>query len=129
MRIEAPRSSVSPLMWFSVLGAPLAWGLEFAVGYWVTETGCSVPGRERWSVDVDVWGVALMIGAFAVAVGAGLVALGMFRGTRGADKDDAPPAGRVHFLAMIGMTVTVLFSFLIVMTGIGIVILPECHQS
>jgi len=27
------------------------------------------------------------------------------------------------------MTVTVLFAFVIVMTGLGIVILPNCHQS
>jgi hypothetical protein len=35
----------------------------------------------------------------------------------------------VHFLAMVGMTVTVLFMFIIVMTGLGVVILPDCRQS
>ncbi len=116
------------MMWFAVLGAPFAWGIEFAVGYWMTQTGCSVPGRE-WSLDQNVWGVVLMAAAFCVASAAGLTALAMYRGTREADDDDAPPAGRVRFLAAVGMTVTALFVFIIVMTGLGIVILPDCRQS
>ena len=128
MRLEPPKSAASPLMWFAVLGAPFAWGVEFAAGYWITQTGCSVPGRE-WSLDQNLWGVVLMVACFAVAIAAGLTALAMFRGTQDSEEDDAPPAGRVHFLAAVGMTVTVLFAFVIVMTGLGIVILPNCHQS
>lgn len=128
MKLDPPRSPVSPIMWFAVLGAPFAWGVQFAVGYWLSQTGCSVPGRE-WSLDQNVWGVVLTVIAFCVAVTAGLMAVAMFRGTRDAEKDDAPPAGRVHFMAAVGMTVTALFVFIIVMTGLGIVILPDCHQS
>jgi heme/copper-type cytochrome/quinol oxidase subunit 2 len=128
MKIEPTKPATSPLMWFAVLGAPAAWGVEFAVGYWVTQTGCSVPGR-GWNVDQDIWGLVLMIVCFAVAVAAGLTAIAMFRGTRDHEEDDAPPAGRMHFLAAVGMTVTVLFIFIIVMTGLGILILPNCHQS
>lgn len=128
MRIAPPKSAASPLMWFAVLGAPLAWAAEFAIGYWITESRCSVPG-ERWAIDIDAWAVVLMAAAFGVAATAGLTALAMFRGTTGADKDDAPPAGRVHFLAIVGMAVTVLFSLIIVMTGLGIVILPNCRLS
>lgn len=128
MRLAPPRSAASPVMWFAVLGAPLAWGVEFALGYWVTQSGCSVPGQ-RWGINVDTWGIVLMAVAFVVAAGAGLTALAMFRGTSDADKDDAPPPGRVHFLAMVGMTVTFLFMFIIVMTGLGVVILPDCQQS
>lgn len=128
MRLAPPRSAASPVMWFAVLGAPFAWGVEFAVGYWVTQTSCSVPGQ-MWGVNVDAWGIVLMIVAFVVATGAGLTALAMFRGTADADKDDPPPSGRVHFLATVGMTVTGLFLFIIVMTGLGVVILPDCHQS
>jgi hypothetical protein len=128
MKLEPPKSAASPIMWFAVLGAPAAWGIEFAVGYWVTQTGCSVPGR-AWNVNQDALGAALMAVCFVVAVAAGLTAVAMYRGTRDSEEDDAPPAGRVHFLAAVGMTVTVLFVFIIVMTGLGIVILPDCHQS
>jgi hypothetical protein len=115
-------------MWFAVLGAPFAWGVEFTIGYWVTRASCSVPGQQ-WGVNVNAWGIVLTAVAFTVATGAGLTAIAMFRGTADAEKDDAPPAGRVHFLAVVGMTVTVLFMFIIVMTGLGIVILPDCQQS
>ena len=115
-------------MWFAVLGAPFAWGVEFALGYWVTQTGCSVPGR-GWDVNQDVWGAVLMSVCLAVAAAAGLTSVAMFRGTRDSEDDDAPPGGRVHFLAAVGMTVTVLFVFIIIMTGLGILVLPNCHQS
>ena len=128
MNLDPPKSAASPLMWFAVLGAPLAWAVEFAIGYWVTQTGCSVPGQ-RWNVGIDVWGIVLMSIALTVAAAAGLIAVTMFRGTRDAEMEGSPPAGRVHFLAAIGITVTVLFTFVIVMTGVGIVILPDCRQS
>jgi hypothetical protein len=128
MRLDPPASPVSPIMWFAVLGAPVAWGIEFAVGYWATQTQCSVPGQ-GWNVNVDLWGAVLMGVAFVVALAAGLTALGLFRGTRQADVEGSPPDGRVHFLSIVGMTVTVLFILIIVMTGLGVVILPDCHQS
>ena len=40
-----------------------------------------------------------------------------------------PPLGRVHFLAMIGLTVNLLALAIIVMTGIGAPLLPVCQQS
>jgi uncharacterized protein (DUF58 family) len=128
MRIEPPKSAASPLMWFAVAGAPLAWVVEFALGYWATQTACSVPG-DGWDVHLNAWGIVLMAISFVVAIAAGLTAVGLFRGTEGADVEESPPAGRVRFLATVGMTVTVLFTFIIVMTGLGIVILPDCHQS
>jgi len=128
MRIEPPKSPASPLMWFAVVGAPLAWVAEFALGYWATQSKCSVPGQ-AWNVHLNAWGIVLMAVAFVVAGAAGLTALGLFRGTKDAEVEESPPAGRVRFLAMVGMTVTVLFAFIIIMTGLGIVILPDCHQS
>jgi hypothetical protein len=123
-----PTPANSPLMWFAVLGPPLAWAVEFAVGYWATQTQCSVPGR-GWHVSVDTWGIVLMAVAFTVTATAGVTAFRMFRGTREAETEGSPPAGRVRFLSMVGMTVAVLFTFIIVMTGLGVVILPDCHQS
>jgi hypothetical protein len=115
-------------MWFAVLGAPFAWGVEFAVGYWATQTQCGVAG-EGWSVHVDLWGAVLMGVAFVVALAAGLTSLGLFRGTRQAETEGSPPDGRVHFLSIVGLTVTALFILIIVMTGIGVVIVPDCRQS
>ena len=41
----------------------------------------------------------------------------------------APAVGRVHFLAIVGMAVTPLFLFIIVLSGLGVVALPGCRQA
>ena len=61
--------------------------------------------------SLEVVGIVLMAASFGVAAAAGFTALGLFRGARGAETEGSPPAGRVYFLAIVGMTVTVLFVF------------------
>jgi hypothetical protein len=128
MRLDPPSSPASPIVWFAVLGAPFAWGIEFAVGYWATQNRCGVTGQVG-STDAGLWAGILMGLAFAVAAVAGLTALGLFRGSHRAETDGAPPDGRVRFLSVVGMTVTVLFILIIVMTGVGLAIVPQCRQS
>ena len=45
------------------------------------------------------------------------------------ESGDELPASRIHFLAVIGMMLGVLFLALILMAGIGTLFLPECVQS
>ncbi|HEY7266374.1 MAG TPA: hypothetical protein VH501_01655 [Solirubrobacterales bacterium] len=127
MRIRVPSSAASPVLWYSVLGAPAAWVLQFGVSYWVTEAKCSVAG-ERWGISVDTWVTVLSIIAIGIAAGAGLVALSLFRASREADLSDDPPAGRTHFFAWVGLAVTPLFLAIIVLNGIGTLI-QGCTQS
>jgi hypothetical protein len=127
MRIAVPRSPTSPLLWFAVLGAPIAWSAQFAASYWITQARCSVAG-ERWGVSVDAWAVGLTVIAALLAVAAGYVAVSLFRATQEADLDDAPPDGRTRFFAAIGMTVTPIFLAIIVLNGIG-VLAHGCGQS
>ena len=65
----------------------------------------------------------------SIAAVGGLAALAAWRATRDADDDDAPPAGRIHFLAVIGLTITPLFLAIIVMSGAGAIVLDGCVQS
>ena len=37
--------------------------------------------------------------------------------------DEAPPKGRVHFLATVGVAIAPLFFFIIVMSGVGVAVL------
>lgn len=127
MRIRAPRSPVSPLLWYSVLGAPLAWAGQFAFAYWVTQAKCSVPGP-RWGISLDAWAVVLTVIAATLAIGAGLVALALFRGTEQSDLDSPPPDGRTRFFGAVGMAVTPLFLAIIVLNGIGAIV-HTCGQS
>ena len=116
--------------WFSVLGPPFAWALQHVAGFSVGLADC--PDNTRgpgWSVPVD--GLSIAIGAvtaFIVVLG-GVAAVAAYRAARDADESDAPPAGRIHFLATVGVTLAPLFLCIIVLNGIGAILLTNCHQS
>jgi hypothetical protein len=119
------------LLWFGLFGAPAAWTAQFLIGYWLSEVRCSTGGAA--GLSVDAWAIAVTAGAAALAVGAELAAFTAFRRTRGArgmgGSDEAPPKGRVHFLATVGLVIAPLFFFIIVMSGVGVAVLDECRQS
>jgi hypothetical protein len=114
------------LVWFGVLGAPVAWTAQLWVGTGLTIAACSVAGR-RWDIPVDPLTTALTVLAALTAALAAASSLAVLRATR--DASGEPPAGRVRFLATIGITVSFLFGCLIVMTGLGIVFHDLCHQA
>ena len=116
--------------WFSVLGPPFAWAFQHVAGFSLGLANC--PDNTRgpgWSVPVD--GVTIAIGAVAavIAVLGGAAAVAALLATRDAEEDDAPPAGRIHFLAMIGITITPLFLAIIVMSSAGAIAAVGCTQS
>ena len=116
--------------WLGALGPPFAWTLQHVAGISVGLAHC--PDNTRgpgWSVPVD--GLAIAIGAVAAIVTAlcGLAALAAWRAARDAEESDAPPAGRIHFLAMIGMTITPLFLAMIAMSSAGAIAAHGCTQA
>ena len=126
------RSRRELLTWFGTLGAPFAWTLQFLVGFSFVEAACNEAGT-RWSLPVDGAAIAATAVAATVAILAGLSALAVFRDTRHARGDggdeEGPPLGRVHFLATIGVVISPLFLFIIVMNGVGVAFLSNCHQG
>jgi len=123
IRIEAPSSPVSPVLWYAVLGAPFAWALQFGVGYWLSEAKCS-PSGAMWGISLDAWIIVLSVIAIPVALGAGLVALALFKATDGAGTD--PPGGRNRFLAAIGMSVTPIFVGIMALNLAGVLTYSYC---
>jgi hypothetical protein len=117
-------------MWFGLFAAPAAWALQHVAGVALTIGQChdNAAGPD-WHVHVDAWAIAVTAAAAAVAVLGGLSAVAAWRSARDADDDDAPPAGRVHFLGIVGLTISPLFLAIIVMSGLGTVFLPQCVQS
>jgi hypothetical protein len=118
------------LAWAGALGPPFAWAGQHIVGYALGLADCPDntvgPG---WKVSLD--GLTIAVGAIAGAATAlcGLAALLAWRASREADDSDEPPAGRVHFLAVIGMTITPLFLAMIVMSSAGAIVANGCVQS
>jgi hypothetical protein len=128
MRISTPTSPLSPVLWFAVAGAPLAWLSQFTVSYWLAEARCSVSGQDA-GYSIDPWVIAAGAAAFVVGAMALATAIAIWRATIDVEEDDSPPLGRVHFLATIGLAVAPLFLAIIAMNSVGVGVLEACHQS
>jgi hypothetical protein len=118
------------LMWFGLFGAPFAWAVQHVIGVMLTIAAChdNTAGPD-WRGDVDAVAAVVTAAAALVAVLALLSAVAAWRSARGVDDSDPPPAGRVHFLGIIGLTISPLFLAIILMSGLGTISLPECVQS
>jgi len=116
--------------WLGALGPPFAWAGQHIAGYVTGLSQCPDntvgPG---WATPVDPLTVIIGGTAVTIAVVCGLAAVLAWRATRENDDSDAPPAGRVHFLAVIGMTITPLFVAMIVMSSAGALWFSGCVQS
>jgi hypothetical protein len=126
MKPALPPVSPRVLVWFGVLGAPAAWTAQHISGFALTEASCQEVAQ-TWDVALETWTIAVTAGAAAVGVLAWLAAIATWRATR--DAGDDPPPSRIHFLSIMGMTLTPLFLMIILMSGLGAILLPECVQS
>jgi heme/copper-type cytochrome/quinol oxidase subunit 2 len=117
------------LLWFGVFGAALAWMGQHIVGWMLTEAQCGDRARGEMNVNLDTWTLVIGLTAAVVAIAAGVAAVLTWRATRGLDDSDPPPRGRIHFLAVIGMTITPLFLAMILMSSFGVLSLDPCRQS
>jgi hypothetical protein len=127
VRLRRTLLGEAALMWFGVLGAPLAWTVQHVAGYALTEATCNVAGRAGWNVHMDAWVIVVSAAAAATAVAAGVASVVTYLATR--DAGDELPRSRIKFLAIIGMTITPLFLAMIVMSGLGSVLLVQCRQG
>ena len=116
--------------WLGALGPPFAWAFQHISGYAIGLSDCpDNTAGPRWNVPVDTLTIIVGATAAAVALLCGLSAVAAFRATRAAGEYDAPPAGRIHFLSMIGMAITPLFVAMILMSSAGAVYAQGCVQS
>ena len=125
----------SRVVWFALGGGGCAWAVQHVIGLGFGFAECNQPGR---GVPIHT-GQAVAAGVAAIvtlaSIGAGIY---LFRSTyqvgdvaaeerRG---DGAtPPVGRIHFLAIVGLTVNLLALTIILMDGIGAPLLPLCQQA
>jgi heme/copper-type cytochrome/quinol oxidase subunit 2 len=126
--ILSPTSPVSPVLWYAVLGAPTAWALQFWIGYWAVQARCDRPGYAT-PVNLTAWTIVVGVAALAMAIGALVTSIVLFRRNAEAEEKGPPPAGRIKFLAIVGMTVAPLFIAIILMTSAGVLILMPCTQA
>jgi hypothetical protein len=123
-----PRRRTSLLLWFALLAPPALWAIEFFLGQALVDTSCRQAGR-TWGIHVNGVTIAMAASTALVTLLAWGAAFTLFRATREAEDDDAPPDGRVKFLATVALLTTPLFFLIIVMSAIAAVVLPDCRQS
>jgi hypothetical protein len=125
------------VIWFGVLGGPVAWAIQFVANLAFTFAQCNAPPG-RWQLPVHGWGIALSAAAVVVGLSAMGISVWLFRRTFNVDHvaeaerrgdGSPPPTGRINFLATVGLTVNFLALAIIVMTGIGAPLLSVCQQS
>jgi hypothetical protein len=123
-------------VWFGVLGGPLAWATQFVANLFLSFFECGA--EARGSVPLHALQITLGVAGLLVALASTAVATWLYRETVG-DRElsrkvirgfgGEPPVARVHFLAIVGLTVNFLALAIIVMTTIGSPVLLDCRQS
>jgi hypothetical protein len=123
-------------VWFGVLGGSVAWGVQFVTNLFLTFYDCGAEARS----SIALHPIQFVVGVVAIVVGLAstAVAAWIFRDTRQPRETSLevirgfggePPLARVHFLAIVGLTVNFLSIAIIVMTTIGSPELLNCRQS
>jgi hypothetical protein len=118
------------LMWFGLFGAPAAWTAQHVTGVMLTIGAChdNTDGPD-WQLHVDTWAAVTTAVAALIAILALLAAIAAWRSAGDADDSDPPPQGRIHFLGIVGLTISPLFLAIILMSGLGTIFLSQCVQS
>jgi hypothetical protein len=112
------------VVWFAVLGGAAAFATQFVFGLQLGLARCEAPAT-RFEIPVHAWSIALAAAAALVLLIAEVASITVFRATR----NPTGRAERVHFLAVVGMTVNPLLLALVVMDGVGVPVLTACQQS
>ncbi len=125
------------LLWFGVAGGCGAFVLQFVAGLAFSFAQCNQTAA-RWHLPVRTWQIALAGGAVLLALASTGVSLVIFLRTFRIDDvfgqerrgdGSAPPLGRVHFLALVALTVNFLVLTLIILDGVGVGLHPVCQQT
>jgi hypothetical protein len=106
-------------LWFSLLSAPAAWGLDQGISYALVKPVCFANATFALT---GISGAALALVVAGVLVGRGCLQ----RAASGND-DGGRRVDRSHFLAMIGIGFNLLVALLIVVATIPHFILSPCE--
>ncbi len=117
------------MLWYGVLGAPLAWLTQLVVNYSLEEWfSCSPSVTEVGEVlgmSVRTAGLIVTLATGLVAVGAGVASVSCFRRTEGGDERSSRP----RWMAIAGIMNSVLYLLFIVLGVVPTLILNLCEAS
>jgi hypothetical protein len=111
------------LLWYGLLAAPLAWGVQLALGYFLQDAGCPpASSGDVWGIDVSGFSLAVVLACALIAV-AGIAAAWSCLRSATVESD---PRGRGRFMAIAGLLGSVLFLLAIVLSAVAFVPLSSC---
>jgi hypothetical protein len=116
------------LQWFGFLGGGTIWFSTFIVGIGASEAVCN-PASSRWGIPHDTVQIALLCFAAFMVCCAELAAVLVYRATRTAEEQGAPPRARMKFFAIGAMAGNLVFLMIILLSGIATVADRLCHQA
>ena len=126
------------LVWFGVAGGAVAFAIQFVAGLAFSFAQCVNGTTTRWHIPVRDWQIGLASGGFVIGVASTVVAAMIFRrtyrigdifGEERRGDGSAPPLGRIHFLAIVGLTVNVLVLMIMAMDAFGTALHGLCVQT
>jgi hypothetical protein len=131
-----PRAPRPTALWFGLFGAPAAWAVMFMVSYGMSAHFCypqDMPLSTSTFGGLRVVLGVVMLAAIVVAAAAAGIALKSWRAT----SNDAVGIlqalemreGRAHWMALGGVLVSVLFLFLILLSGVPVLLVPPCSYG
>lgn len=122
------RRSLPVLMWLGVMAAPVGWYLQHIIGQAIGQAHCSV-ANGGWSISVTGWQIGLMAVCGTAIVVSEIAAIVVFRATRDAHYEDAPPAGRIQMFAIAAMCTNFLFLVMLLLDGTASILDVSCRNS
>ncbi|QEC48219.1 hypothetical protein FSW04_12015 [Baekduia soli] len=128
MRVAGRDLPLAALQWLGLLAAPAAVLSQQIFGVALTLAQCNAAGRS-WQLPVHALSAAATAVAAVVAALGVIAAVLALQATAGVEDQAAPPPGRVHFLAVVGLTVSPLLLAVILMDGFGVGFHEACRQS
>jgi hypothetical protein len=126
------------LVWFGVGGGAVAWALQFVTGLAFSFAQCVNGDTTKWHIPVRDWQVATAAAGFIVGLASTAVAAMIFRrtyrigdifGEERRGDGSAPPLGRIHFLAICGLTINALVLCIMLMDAVATGLHGLCVQT
>jgi hypothetical protein len=129
--ITKREASGSTLLWFGVLGGPIAWVIQLSINYSLEEWFACSPGSATSGLilGLKVPAIAFVVtgGLAALAAASGVVSVGCYRKTRGARDTDV--GSRSRWMALAGIMNSILY-FIIILASFGPpILLRVCESS
>lgn len=132
-----PRTALSlHSLWFGVLAGPIVWSLYFLAGYGLSEVACRLRLLESPMMGLTALSLLILLltlVALIVTLSAGFVAYRNWRHVNRAGLSSSSAAGSHRldrdsgqFMALAGLMLSALFSFLILVTGLPVLVLHPC---